>query len=181
MAGPERTEAGEDRHILLETKHLRLVRSAGWEYVERCHVSGIVVIVALTRHHEVVLIEQFRPPVAAHVIELPAGLAEVVQGRDEPLEQAARRELLEETGYQAETLVPLFRGPPSAGITSEDLTFFLATCVERVGEGHGDGHENIRVHTVPLEEVDHWLEQRSIEGKKIDIKVYAGLYGVRHY
>ncbi|MCH5375624.1 MAG: NUDIX hydrolase [Planctomycetes bacterium] len=181
MPDEKRAKANRDVQILLETDHLRVVRRAGWEYVERRNICGIVVIVALTPDHEVVLVEQFRTPMDANVIELPAGLADVVGGRSEILEEAARRELLEETGYRADSIVRMFHGPPSAGITSEDLTFFLATRVERVGEGGGDAHENIRVHTIPLEEVDSWLEKQSASGRQVDIKVYAGLYAVRRY
>jgi ADP-ribose pyrophosphatase len=121
-------------------------------------------------------VEQFRAPMDARVIELPAGLADVIDDRDEPLEEAARRELLEETGYQARQLVRLFHGPASPGLTSEDMTFFLAGDVQRVGPGGGDGHESIRVHAVPLPDVERWLQQRSTEGYLVDVKIYAGLY-----
>jgi ADP-ribose pyrophosphatase len=113
------------------------------------------------------------------VIELPAGLAGDVPGEeDEALEAAARRELLEETGYQAKEMVRLFHGPPSAGITSEELTFFLAEGVERVAAGGGDPSEDITVHAVPLDTVADWLEEQARLGKRVDVKVYAGLHAL---
>jgi ADP-ribose pyrophosphatase len=138
-----------------------------------------VAIVPVTGKGEFVLVEQYRIPVAAPVIEVPAGLADVVDGRNEPLEEAARRELLEETGYDAPRLQYLFTGPPSAGLSSEVVTFYLATDVQRVEAGGGDANENIQVHTVPLAAVDDWLEQQANSGKLIDPKVYTGLYAVR--
>ena len=61
--------------------------------------------------------EQYRPPVDKYVIELPAGLAgDQKENRGEALESAARRELLEETGYQAAKMEQLVWGASSAGI-----------------------------------------------------------------
>jgi ADP-ribose pyrophosphatase len=179
MADRTPTEARDGREVLLESKHLRFVRSGTWEYVERRNVCGIVAIVPVTGNGEFVLVEQYRIPVDARVIEVPAGLADVVDGRNEPLEEAARRELREETGYHAPRLQYLFTGPPSAGLSSEVVTFFLATNVQRVGAGGGDANENIQVHTVPLATVDDWLDQQARSGKLIDPKVYTGLYAIR--
>lgn len=166
--------------VIVETKFLRLLRRGRWEYVERRQVTGIVAIVAVTRAGELLLVEQFRPPVARRVIELPAGLAGDVAGQEEEaLEEAARRELLEETGYRAGTFERLFHGPPSAGITSEELTFYLAHDVEQVESGGGDGSEDITVHRIPVARVPAWLDDQARAGKAIDIKIYAGLYALR--
>ena len=89
---------------------------------------------------------------------------------------AARRELLEETGYEARLMRALTCGPPSAGMSSEIVTFLLATGLSRTGRGGGDPTEEIEVHAVPLAEVPAWLEQRSDNGALVDPKVYAGLY-----
>lgn len=168
-----------DVQIIVEATHLRLVRRRGWEYVERIDICGIVAIVAVTADGKLLLVEQYRPPVDGRVIELPAGLAGDIPGEeDESLKTAARRELLEETGYQAKDMVRLFHGPPSAGITSEELTFFFAEGVERVAAGGGDASEDITVHAVPLGDISGWLDEQARQGKQIDVKVYAGLHAV---
>ena len=101
---------GKQREVIAATRHLQLVRRGGWEYVERPNVTGIVVIVPVTRDGELVLIEQYRVPVDRPVIELPAGLAGDVPGTEgERLEAAARRELLEETGYRPAAATPVSR------------------------------------------------------------------------
>jgi ADP-ribose pyrophosphatase len=166
--------------VIAETKFLRLLGRDGWHYVERQRTSGVVAIVPVTHDNKLVLVEQYRVPVDCRVIELPAGLAGDLAGsEDEGLEQAARRELLEETGYRAGRLKRLFHGPVSAGLSNEHLTFFLAKNVEQVGAGGGDATETITVHEVPVAGVARWLRRQEKVGKAIDVKVYAGLYALR--
>lgn len=162
-----------------EGKFVRLVVADGWEYAERKNVTGIVTIAAEVAGR-IVLVEQYRPPLRANVIELPAGLAGDVPGSaDEGLELAARRELDEETGYRAAKWERLFEGPLSAGMTTEVVTFYRATGLTKVGAGGGEGSEQITVHEVPLAEADEWLAAQSGAGKLVDPKVYAGLYALR--
>jgi hypothetical protein len=102
---------------LYDGKFIRLVRQHNWEFVQRKNVSGIVGIVAVTDDRRLVLVEQFRPPVGKPVIELPAGLAGDVAGSEtEELADAARRELLEETGLRGEEMTRLCAGTASAGL-----------------------------------------------------------------
>ncbi len=158
-------------------RYIRLVQRDGWEYAERSNISGIVVVVALTDDRHLLLVEQYRPAVGQNVIELPAGLAgDSPETENEALENAAQRELLEETGYRAGEMRRLFCGPPSAGITSEQLTFFLAGNLKHEGPGGGDASEDITLHTVPLDDVPDWLDEQSGRGRAIDIKIYAGLF-----
>ena len=91
------TGATEDGvEVLGRGRFLRLVRRRDWEMVERAGVREIVVLVAVTPAGELLLVEQYREPVAATVIELPAGLVGDEPGREgEVMEEAARRELLE--------------------------------------------------------------------------------------
>ena len=163
--------------IVCSGQHLQLVRAGKWEFVQRRNCTGIVVLVAVTAEGKLLLVEQFRPPVGCAVVELPAGLAGDVQGHeDEQLATAARRELLEETGYEAAGMELLTAGPPSSGISDEVLTFLRATGLRRVGPGGGDRSEEIQVREVALDEVPAWLEQRRQAGALIDPKVYDGLY-----
>jgi nicotinamidase-related amidase/8-oxo-dGTP pyrophosphatase MutT (NUDIX family) len=166
--------------LLCEGQHLRLLRRGHWEYVERVKASGAAVIVAVTDERNLLLTEQFRPPVDRRVIELPAGLAGDLAGQEtEQLTQAARRELLEETGYEAETFVHLLTGPSSAGLTSESVSIFHATGLRRVSSGGGIEGEKIIVHEVPLENLRPWLEKRISDGLLVDPKVFAGLWLAR--
>ena len=163
--------------IIAEGRHIDLVMRGQWEFARRKGIKGIVGIVPVTDDGRLVLVEQFRPPVEARVIELPAGLAGDVQGQEnEPLEAAAHRELLEETGYEAGRLELIFEGPSSPGLSDERVSFFLAGALRKTGTGGGDESEQIVVHEVMLSELEAWLSRKVGEGLLIDMKVYAALY-----
>jgi len=163
--------------ILGEGRFLELVRSGRWEFVRRKNITGIVVIVAVTDARELVLVEQERPAVKARVIEVPAGLAG--DEGEETLDEAARRELLEETGYEAERWERLLEATPSPGLCAEVVTFYRASGLKRRGPGGGDETEQIVVHLVPLAGAEDWLRARAAEGLRIDEKVYAALHFTR--
>jgi ADP-ribose pyrophosphatase len=163
--------------VLFEGRFLRVKKKDRWEYVERCKTSGIVAILPITENQEIILVEQFRVPVNQRVIEIPAGLAGDIEGEeDEALAEAAKRELLEETGYEAERMEYLTEGPPSAGLSTELVTFFRAQGLRKVSEGGGDGSEDIWVHAVPLAELETWIGSKRKEGCLVDYKIYAALY-----
>ena len=168
MSEPETIEEGKHLHFLLR---------GTWEYVSRPGISGIVLVVPITDDDQIVLVEQYRPPVDSRVIELVAGLAGDIAGQeDEDLTEAARRELIEETGYDAACIERLAAGPPCAGVCDEYLTMFRATGLTKVGPGGGDSSEDIVVHTVPVAEIHEWLAAREQDGLMIDLKIYGGLH-----
>ena len=156
---------------LYEGRFLRLVDHDGWEYVERTNAHSIVAVIAVTHQGDLVLVEQYRPPVGARVIELPAGLVGDVSD-DESILTAAQRELEEETGFRAQSFRSVFKGPISAGLSTEMLTYVEAQGVERVAEGGGVGGEDIEVHLIPLRDAQSWLKAQST---LVDPKVLSAL------
>lgn len=109
-------------------------------------------------------------------MELPAGLVGDNGDPDEDFKTAAQRELLEETGYRAESLEELLTSPSTPGMANEIITIYFASGLERVGPGGGDGNEEITVHLMPVENAVDWLDARQAEGIMIDPKIYAGLF-----
>ena len=162
---------------LYEGKYKRFVSKDGWEFVERVNCFGIVAILAMNSDRKIILVEQFRVPVGKNVIEFPAGLADGANGNEgESLEEAAKRELLEETGYEAKQMIFCNQGPISSASSADLMTVFLAVGLKKVSKGGGDATESITIHEVDVDEVDSWLEIKEKEGILIDSKVYAGLY-----
>jgi ADP-ribose pyrophosphatase len=165
------------KQTLFTGKFLELVREGHWEYAERVNASGAAIIMAVTDEKKLLLVEQYRVPLHARTLELPAGVTgDVPQAADESQADAARRELFEETGYAAERLELLVAGPACSGLTSEIVSFFRATGLRRLGKGGGVDQEDITLHEVPLAEVDAWLLGRSAAGVLVDPKIYSGLY-----
>ena len=166
-----------DLEILAEGQHVRLVRRGTWEYAERTNANMAVVVVAVTEENKLLLVEQERIPVGKPVIELPAGLVgDEPQHADERATDTAKRELIEETGYEAAEITFLAEGPPSAGMTNERVTFFRASGLKKVGPGGGTEDEELDVHEIPLDRVAAWLHEANRRGKLVDPKTYVGLY-----
>lgn len=159
---------------LYKGKFLNMVREGRWEYCERVNQTGAVMVFACTPEGKVLLVEEFRPPIGRRCLCFPAGLS----GDEGPESdaEAARRELLEETGYEAAEMKFLFHGPSSPGLTSESLSFYLASGLRRVGEGGGVEQERIIVREVPLDDIDAWLAAQVELGIALDPRIFTGLY-----
>jgi len=163
--------------VLGQGKFLRLVRRKGWEFVERTSHVRAAFIGALTDDGRLLLTKEYREPVGKVVVGFPAGLIGDTAGQEsESVEAAVKRELVEETGFEARTVTVLTEGPTSAGLTEEVIVIVLAEGLHRVGKGGGIGGENILVHEVPLGESDSWLQAQARAGCVIDPKVYTVLY-----
>ncbi len=108
---------------------------------------GAVGIVPLLEDDRVVMIRQYRHAAGKVLWELPAGLLEEGEGP----EDAARRELAEEIGYEAEELTPLFSTYLSPGFSCEVIHVFVARGLRRV-EARAEPDENIRAVPLPLAE-----------------------------
>jgi ADP-ribose pyrophosphatase len=157
-------------------RFITVKREGKWEYVGRARGISAAVIVAIDNDGHVLLVEQYRVPLKARCLELPAGLV----GDDsagEAIEDAAARELEEETGYRAATVTVIGRFASSPGMVSETFTLVRATGLARVGAGGGVDGENIVVHRVKLAEVPAYVAARRDEGFVIDVKLLLLLAG----
>lgn len=158
---------------------LALYRDGRWEYAARPNSSGAAFVLALTPTAEIVLVEQYRVPLHARCIELPAGIVgDTAGGADESSAVAAMRELEEETGYTGERAELLLRGPTAPGMSSELIDLYLVRDVRKVGPGGGapEEGEDITVHVVPLAETHEFLRSQVAAGKRIEPRIYAGLW-----
>jgi 8-oxo-dGDP phosphatase len=116
----EVTHDGQLSRIRVDTVRMPDGETADREIVEH---PDAVAVVAILDDGSVVMLRQYRHPVGASLLEIPAGKLDV-EGED-PTE-AVRRELLEETGLAADELEELVTFHNSAGWTDEQTTLFLA-------------------------------------------------------
>ncbi|WP_296112046.1 NUDIX hydrolase [uncultured Limosilactobacillus sp.] len=130
-----------------------------------------IAILAITNDHKMILERQWRNPVNQVTIEFPAGKLDERDHGDDFL--AAKRELNEETRYQAEKLVKINEAFSSSGFTDEKLSFYLATGLSAVDEAlPQDADEQIELIYLSLPEALAQIRQ----GKINDLKTIMAIY-----
>ncbi|TWU49728.1 NUDIX hydrolase [Rubripirellula reticaptiva] len=132
---------------------------------------GAVVLLPLLDADTVVLIENRRPTVNETLLELPAGTREP----DEPAEATAARELIEETGYHAGSLVKLHEFYSAPGICDELMHLYLATDLT-AGDPAREAVEQIENHVASRSDVLRYIREGRIRDAKTLVGLYAFLY-----
>jgi len=148
--------------------------SGRWEFVKRIKGIQAAVILAITDRRDIILVEQYRPPLGKACIELPAGLVGD-DGADENPIAAAKRELLEETGYTATNWDCVGEFASSPGMVGEIFHLYRATGLSRQGPGGGVEGEGITVHSVPLLDLPAFIKHSRARGCAIDTRLLLGL------
>jgi len=115
-----------------------------------------VTVLAVTPHREILLVRQYRPAVERYTLELPGGH---VEPGEEP-EYAARRELLEETGFQAERLELLGTLVPDSGRLSNRLWCFFAGELKQVSSTPEFEQGDALLACKPTELLDYIVDSR---------------------
>lgn len=136
-----------------------------------------VAVVALDAEGRVALLEQFRQPLDATLIEIPAG---TLDGPDEDPVAAAHRELAEETGFAASRLLPLGTLWNSAGWSDERTSLFLALDLRPAARPEEfvleDEEAAMTLSWRPLEDV----ARAALEGHLTDAKTVVGVLRAQH-
>lgn len=133
------------------------------------HHPGAVGVVPLLDDGRVIMVRQYRPPLDAELLEIPAGIRDV---SGESPEVTAARELEEETGMIATSIELLCRFNNSPGFADEEVHVFLATgLTEGIRDLQGIEEQHLTVEQVDLGDVPGLIAA----GELTDAKTIIGL------
>lgn len=161
---------GRILHLFEDTVRLPNGNTASREVVR--HI-GAVCVIPVTEDGNVVVERQYRYPIDTVITEIPAGK---LDSRDEDRTEAARRELREETGITAGTMVDLGVFYPAAAYSDEKITMYLALDLQ-FGERELDEDEFLDVELVPLTE----LVEKVMAGEIPDAKTQLAVLKAAKY
>lgn len=165
-AGSETVYEGAILALRLDQVEMPGGRVAEREVVEH---HGAVGIAAFDSQGRVAMIEQYRHPIGRRLWELPAGLLDEI---GEPPVEAAKRELMEETGLAAERWSVLVDVTASPGFTDEAVRIFLAEGLSEIDRPEPEHEEaDIVLEFVPLDEA----VQRALSGDIVNASAVSGI------
>lgn len=156
---------GKIVHLFLDKVSLPDGRSATREVVKH---PGAVAIIAADEEGKLLLVRQFRYPMSKIIYEIPAGKLEPEENPDD----AARRELEEETGHQCKKMEKVSTFYSSPGFSDELMHIYFTDSLIP-GRQHLDEDEFLEVYAVTLEEALRMVEDHRIADAKT---VYAVQY-----
>ncbi len=131
-------------------------------------------IIPLTEDNRVVMVRQYRHGTREITLEIPGGMVEP----GDTAEESARRELLEETGYEAGDVSQLGVIDPNPAILSNRCTTFLARDLTRVNAGNFDETEDIEVVYVPIGQIPSLIQNGTITNSLIVVAFWWYFNGV---
>lgn len=157
---------------LLKTEHTEVVEVDGIEMIKR---PVAVAILVLTPDDKILMVKQKRGSFG-EILEVPAG--KVDEGEDP--EDAVRRELLEETGYRANSVKYLIDYYPSVGYSTEVIRCYSTEDVTYTGEQRLDDGERIKIVKLGPDEIHEKIRTGEIKDSKTLMCIMGGIfkYGV---
>ena len=166
------TEKQISSQLIYEGKVLNLrkdrveLENGNTSYREIIQNKNACCVVAVDDNENILLVDQFRYAIGRVVTELPAGKMDDGESK----EDCCRRELLEETGYIAETIEYVGKFYPSVAYLTEELYVFFAK-VKRESSQNLDDDEFVNIKLVPLSKVYQQVLSGEIEDSKTQIGI----------
>ena len=146
---------------------------AKWDLIDH---KGAAAVVAVKEDGELLMVRQYRNALERETLEIPAG---GLNGREEPTDEAAMRELSEETGYVCDSVELLTSIYTTVAFCNEKIDIYLAENL-RPGKQHLDENEYINVESYSVEELKEMIFSGKIQDSKTicGILAYAAKYQV---
>jgi ADP-ribose pyrophosphatase len=144
----------------IQKKQVRSPRTGETREVQAIQFVDWVLILPLTADEQVIMVHQYRHGIERICLELPGGL---VDPADDSSAFSAQRELLEETGYQADQIMLIGECYPQPAILSNKCFFYLAKNATKVQPPHLDSAEDIEIIKIPLKEIPAKIENKQID------------------
>ncbi len=160
-------------HTASFSAHLDEVSLANGEISKRIRIDHpeASAVVPQLPDGRIVMVRQYRYALGMETLEIPAG--KVDPGED--TEACARRELMEETGFEAGIMQLIYTYTPAIGYSNERIHIFMAPEVEHRSE-KTDEREISSVEIIPLDELQKMIRKgRILDGKTLIALAVAGL------
>ena len=143
----------------VQKKKVRSPRTGEAREVQAIQFADWVLILPLTADEEVIMVHQYRHGIERVCLELPGGL---VDPADDSPALSAQRELLEETGYQADQIMLIGECYPQPAILSNKCFIYLAKSATKVQPPNLDSGEDIEIIKIPLKEIPAKIRNKQI-------------------
>ena len=145
---------------------------AKWDFI---HHDGAAAVLPVTEDGKILMVRQYRNALQRETLEIPAG---GLNGREEPTDQAAMRELQEETGYHTDHVELLTSIYTTVAFCNEKIDIYLARGLKDRGNQHLDEDEFINVEAYSVEELKQMIYDCRIQDAKTicGILTYASKY-----
>jgi ADP-ribose pyrophosphatase len=178
----QRREIFKGKIIHVVEDEVKLPNNLGVTKRELVFHQGAVAVIPITKKGKMVLVKQFRKPLEKTLLEIPAGKIEIDEYDD--LEFAAKRELEEETAYQAKKFCKLTEIYMTPGFCNEILHLYFATDLEKqVSPRPKDKDEILEIYELTFEEAKQAEKDKLIYDAKTvialkfwEIKQLRGIY-----
>jgi len=148
--------------------HLDAVRLRTGKLTERIKIDHpeAAAVVPFLSSERILMVRQWRYAIERETLEIPAGKADP----GESLEVCARRELREETGYEAGHILPIFSYYPAIGYSNEVIRIFACSGMERISEAQ-DIDEISKVEIVEVDKIHDLIVRGMIQDGKTVIGI----------
>lgn len=145
---------------------------AKWDLIDH---KGAAAVVAVREDGKLLMVRQYRNALERETIEIPAG---GLNGREEPTDVAAMRELMEETGYSCDKVELLNTIYTTVAFCNEKIDIYLARGLKNPGDQHLDEDEYVNVEAYSIDELKQMIFDRRIQDSKTicGILTYAAKY-----